>query len=419
MATWEETMRVKLSKASLASAKPSPTRYLLRDTRTVGLALKVEPSGTRTFVFEYRVPGKPSQRYNIGRYGEPWTLEQARAEAGRLRSLVDRGLDPLVERQRQGAEGRSIADLAELVLAHVAKAGRRPATLHHYRRMVERFIVPRLGRMRVADLRVEHVERLHGDLKATPVQANRVLVVLRRCLSLAERWDWIPRGSNPVRWVEHYPQRRRGEKKGVMLRPEQMARLLAVLDEEERNGSDPLALGALRLAFWTGWRTRSEILRLQWANLDLEAGQARLLQTKAAEEEYRVLSDEAVAVLRALPRVEGSPWVFPGLDPSRPRTEVRFLWEQVRRKAGLVDLEELGNFRLHDLRHNAVSWDVSRGVSLKVAGANVGHKSQRSTEVYAHFLPAHLKSAADARSQAMRQALEGARSVCRAASSSR
>ncbi len=193
-----------------------------------------------------------------------------------------------------------------------------------------------------------------------------------------------------------------------MLRPEQMARLLAALDEEERQGSPPFAIGALRLAFWTGWRTNSEILRLQWENLDLVRGEAKLLGTKRAEEEYRMLSDEAIAVLRALPRIEGSPWVFPGPDPSRPRGEVKAHWQRVRRKAGLVDLEELGNFRLHDLRHNVVSWDVSRGVSLKVAGANVGHKSQQSTEIYAHFLPAHLRDAANARSQAMRQALEAA-----------
>lgn len=75
-------MRVKLSKTNLANAKPSEMRYLLRDTRTIGLALKVEPSGTRTFLFEYSLPGKPSQRYNIGRYGEPWAVEQAGRKPG-------------------------------------------------------------------------------------------------------------------------------------------------------------------------------------------------------------------------------------------------------------------------------------------------------------------------------------------------
>jgi Arm domain-containing DNA-binding protein len=64
-------MQVKMSNSVLEGAKPRPTRYLLRDTRTVGLALKVEPSGTKTFLFEYRLAGQASQRYNIGRYGAP------------------------------------------------------------------------------------------------------------------------------------------------------------------------------------------------------------------------------------------------------------------------------------------------------------------------------------------------------------
>jgi hypothetical protein len=62
-----------------------------------------------------------------------------------------------------------------------------------------------------------------------------------------------------------------------------------------------------------------------------------------------------------------------------------------------------------DLRHNVVSWDVSRGVALEIAGKNVGHRSRRSTEVYAHFAPDALKRAADARAEAMRVAVEASR----------
>ncbi len=397
-------MRVKLSKAHLENAKPAASRYLLRDSRTVGLALKVEPSGTRTFVFEYRVKGRPSQRFNIGRYGEPWTLDQARAEAGRLRALVDRGLDPLAQRRVALCDGRSVGDLAERVLLHTEKLSRRPRTLYIYRRMLQQFILPRLGRMRVEDVTVEHVERLHTQLRATPYQANQVLQVLCRAFTLAERWGWVAPGTSPVRQVEKYREYRRGEKKAVMLDPAQIARLLGALEDQERKGADPHAVAALRIAFWTGWRTHSEILPLQWSNIDLETGRTRLLATKEADEEYRMLPDEALAVLRCLPRLEGCPWVFPGINPARHRKEVRWLWNQVRRQAGLLGLEELGNFRLHDLRHNAVSWDVSRGVSLKVAGASVGHRSQRSTEVYSHFMPAHLQAAVNARAQAMREA---------------
>lgn len=400
-------MRQKLSKAVLDAAQPQSQRYLLLDTRTVGLALKVEPSGKKTFVFEYRMLGRTSQRCTIGRFGEPWTLDMARKEAGRLRGLVDQGIDPLEEHRKarqEAAEADTLDDLMAATLEHLEKLGRRASTLKEYRRIYSVYVAKSLGRRKVEVVTSGDVAKLHARLAHIPYQANRVLAVLSRAFTLAQRWGLRPAGSNPVQFLEHYKEARRGEKKGAMLTPEQIGRLLAVLDEESARGEDPFGVAALRLAFWTGWRLKSEVLRLRWQDLDLAGGFARLLATKTEEEAYRALPDEALAVLRGLPRIEGSPWVFPGRDPMRHRTAVRWLWLKVRKRAGLVELEDLGDFRVHDLRHNAVSWDVSRGVSLKVAGASVGHKSQQSTEVYAHFLPNHLREAANARSQAMREA---------------
>lgn len=409
-------MQVKMSTSALEGAKPGPKRYLLRDSKSVGLALKVEPSGTKTFVFEYRLAGQPSQRYSIGRFGAPWTLDQARKEAGRLRSLVDQGLDPIGQKRTRLQADQSaptVGDLCERLLSYLEMQERRAKTLHEYRRLVERFLLPKLGRLRVSEVTAHHVERLHGQLRETPYQANRVLAVLSRAFNLAERWGWRQPGSNPTRHIDHYREVRRGAKKGAMLSPTQISRLLEVLDEEEQAGTDFITIAALRFAFWTGWRMHSEILRLRWADVDLETGLARLLRTKTADEEHRSLPDEALQVLRALPRPEGCPWVFPGADLSRPRTTVRRIWDRVRERAGLTGLDDLGAFRVHDLRHNAVSWDVSRGVSLKVAGANVGHKSVQATEIYSHFAPDHLRAAANARSRAMKEAAEGVAAVRR------
>ena len=400
-------MQKKLSNEGIEAAKAGPVRYLLRDTRTLGLAVKVEPTGRKSFVFEYRLAGRPSRRYSIGLYGDPWTLTTARKEAGRLRALVDQGIDPVAQRERQleaEAPRRTVAELMERVLAHAEKLERRPGTLREYRRQVAALIVPRLGRRPVESVSPEDIERLHADLRETPYFANRILALLSRAFNLAERWGWRAPGSNPTRFVERYKESRRGAKKGAMLMPEQISRLLAALDEEERLEDDPFAFAALRFAFWTGWRLRSEVLRLEWANIDLTTGQARLLRTKTAEEEYRVIPDAALEILRRLPQIASCPWVFPGRKPGEHRTTVRKIWDRVRRRAGLTDLEDLGAYRMHDLRHNAVSWDVSRGVSLKVAGANVGHKSVQATEVYSHFAPDHLRAAANARSEAMKQA---------------
>lgn len=149
-----------------------------------------------------------------------------------------------------------------------------------------------------------------------------------------------------------------------------------------------------------------EVLGLEWANLDLDNGVAKLLQTKTASEEYRQLPAEAIELLRQLTPLAHSRWVFPSRNPEEHLESVRKPWSKIRKRAELDNLEGLGPLRLHDLRHNVVSWDVSRGVPLEIAGKNVGHRSRRSTEVYAHFAPDALKRAADERARAMREAVE-------------
>ena len=131
--------------------------------------------------------------------------------------------------------------------------------------------------------------------------------------------------------------------------------------------------------------------------------------TKTAEEEYRQLPTEAIEVLSELPQI--SRWAFPGRNITDHLTHVRKPWARIRERAGLDQLDALGPLRVHDLRHNVVSWDVSRGVPLEIAGKNVGHRSRRSTEVYAHFAPDALKRAADERAEAMRAAVEASRGL--------
>jgi len=205
--------------------------------------------------------------------------------------------------------------------------------------------------------------------------------------------------------IDKYPEEKRGDRKEVMLDAEQMAQLLAAIDEEEKAGTNANACTAIRLAFRTGWRI-GEVLRLKWKNVDLEQGLAKLTQTKTSREEYRHLPEEAVRILRRLSHAPNSPYVLPGDDLKNHLTTVRRPWKKIRRRAGLDNLDGLGPLRIHDLRHNVVSWDVSRGVPLEIAGKNVGHRSRRSTEVYAHFAPTTLKRAADERAQAMRHAME-------------
>ena len=71
----------------------------LRDAVTKGLRVRVTAAGAKSYVFESKVNGK-TLRQTIGN-PDAWTIEAARAEANRLRVLVDQKTDPRdLERQR-------------------------------------------------------------------------------------------------------------------------------------------------------------------------------------------------------------------------------------------------------------------------------------------------------------------------------
>ena len=168
-----------------------------------------------------------------------------------------------------------------------------------------------------------------------------------------------------------------------------------------------LACRAIRFAFWSGWRI-SEVLRLEWKNIDLAAASAKLTHTKTQDEEHRQLPTVIAHDLQRTPRDERTGYVFPGNRQGKNLTTVRKPWVRIREIAELDSLDGLGPLRIHDLRHNVVSYDVSHGTSLEIAGRNVGHKSIQSTQTYAHFLPTSLKAAADKRAGIMQAALDTA-----------
>jgi integrase len=404
-------MRGRITKRTVDSLKPRRARFTIWDTEVTGFGCRVMPTGIKSYVFQYRTSGAgrslPAKRITIGRHGD-LTLKQARKLAASNLLKVRAGEDPTSERGPR--DRRSVADLIKRFLTDYLPNKKRPprtSTVRFYTLLLRCHVTPGLGRRAVASVTPADVEALHAKMRSRPYAANRTLSTLQQAFDQAERWGWRPRNSNPATYVERYPEPRRGSRKEVLLTPEQMARLLAAIDAEEAAGANVGACNAIRVAFWTGWRI-GEVLALQWANLDLKDGRAKLLRTKTAEEEYRRLPSEAIAVIERQMRLADSPQVFPGLARGGSLTSVRKPWGRIRRRAGLNKLEGLGALRVHDLRHNVVSWDVSRGVSLEIAGKNVGHRSRRSTEVYAHFAPDALKRAADLRAEAMRAAVEGA-----------
>ncbi len=375
------------------------------DGELTGFGVRVRATGRKTWVFQTRVRGR-LRWFTLGPCAAPGTTnggtgkagngrmaagttgsgsmgaDEARAEAQRIAALAKQGIDP-----REGPNGQgeapeeappSVADLGHRFLEDYVPVHCKPLTQVHYRRMVEKLIVPAIGGMPAGEVLRRDVAELHHALRATPYQANRMLGVLSKMFTLAEVWGWRPDGTNPCRHVKLY----REHKRERFLSPEEMARLGAVLRAAE--DEMPSAVAAIRLLLLTGCRM-SEICGLRWEYV--AADEIELPDSKTGSRAVP-LSPEARAVLASLPREPGNPFVFPGRFPGTRRVNLQRPWNIVRQRAGLEDV------RLHDLRHSFASRALALGESLTMIGKLLGHTQVQTTARYAHLARNSIQNAA-------------------------
>jgi integrase len=153
------------------------------------------------------------------------------------------------------------------------------------------------------DVTRHDVAKLHHDFRETRYQVNRLLAVLSKMFNLAERWGLRPDGSNPCRLIEKFAERKRER----MLLPVELARLGDALTSY---GGSPYAVTAVKLLVFTGARLGEVLgLKLEW--IDFDRGEARLPDSKTGPKTLH-LPPPALAVLAALPRLDGNPHVIAG-----------------------------------------------------------------------------------------------------------
>ncbi len=378
-------MRGRITKRAVDALRPADdgAEAMLWDTELKGFGCRVQRGGGKSYVLHYRAGtgrGAPIRKLTIGRHGSPWTPETARSEAKRLLGLVESGADPAAEKiARQGAP--TVADLAERFLAEHAEAKRKARTAVEYRRLLDKIILPALGKRRVADITRADVDKLHHARRATPYQANRLLAVLSKMFALAERWGLRPDGSNPCRHFEKFAEKKRER----MLSPVELARLGDAL---VAYGGSPYAVAAVKLLVFTGARL-GEVLGLRREWIDFERGEARLPASKTGAKTLH-LPPPALAVLAELPRLDGNPYVIAGAKPGAALVNLEKPWRAIRRPAGLDDV------RLHDLRHAFASVAASSGMGLPIIGKMLGHSQPATSARYAHLASDPVKAAAAA-----------------------
>jgi integrase len=382
------------------TAAPGAGNRIVYDTEVKGFGVRITAGGARSFVLNYRINGR-ERRHTIGQF-PAWTVRAAREQGAALKRDIDRGRDPLAERE-EGRDAPIVSQLADRYLAEHAEAKKKPRSIEEDRRNVRLHVRPRLGKLVIAAVTRDDIARTHNAMRGSPVGANRVLSLLSKMFALAETWGMRSQNSNPCRGIDRYRERPRER----LVTAEELTRLGDALSAHKGYWAGP---AAIRLMALTGMR-KTEVLTLKWADIKAEEGRIRLQDSKTGPKTVP-LGAPALELLSELPRGD-NPFVLPAArarrrgdagkasKESRHFVQVQTAWESVIEAAGIADL------RLHDLRHGFASIGASGGDSLFIVGKLLGHANAATTQRYSHLTTDPLRAVADRISGQVAAALNG------------
>lgn len=272
------------------------------------------------------------------------------------------------------------AFISEVYLPHI-RLRKRSWTVDE--RIARQYLSPAFGNRELSSITRQEVEnwlRNLTDRGLAPATCNRILAVLKSICSLANIHGLLPAGQSPCAGVLPFKIRTLRERH---LAPEEARKLM----RELKRSSRPEAL-ALRLLLLTGAR-KSEILRARWENIHLDQRFLTVPLSKSSKPRHLALSEEAIKVIRSIPRKLGCPWLFPDHAPDKPLSDIYIFWNRLRNALGLTDVH------IHDLRHTFASFLVNAGHSLYEVQKLLGHSDPRTTMRYTHLGQAALLTAAE------------------------
>lgn len=283
-----------------------------------GLALQVSPSGARSWILRATVG---TRRRDIGLGGFPdVTLAGAREAARTAREKIKNGIDPVEESKAKRsalaaaqASALTFSDAAAKYIAAHESGWKNAKHAAQWSATLETYAFPTIGKIRVSEIETAHVVSILESIWKTKTEtASRLRGRIESVL------DWATvrgyrKGENPARWRGHLdkllPARSKVQKVDhhAALPFGEIGAFMVELAKVEGLGAR-----ALEFAILTAARS-GEVRGATWSEIDLTAKVWTIPASRMkAEKEHRIpLSDTAVSLLEALPRIAGTDLVFP------------------------------------------------------------------------------------------------------------
>ena len=213
-----------------------------------------------------------------------------------------------------------------------------------------------------------------------PATVNSLVATLKHCIHKGSQWEML--SDETLKRMRQ-----------VKLLQENNRRLRYLSKEECQNlisncqgNTKAIVITALN----TGCR-KSEILNLQWNNIDLKNGFILLSQdmTKNSERKEIPINKTLRETLEGITRRLDIPYVFYDSATCKPYGDIKRSFNTALKRAGIRD------FHFHDLRHTFASHLVMAGVDITTVSRLLGHKTLTMTLRYAHLAPSHMVKAVD------------------------
>lgn len=392
---------------------PGKPQAFLRDSKAPTLRVRVTPSGAKAFVFEAKL-NRDTVRRTIGDV-RSWSIEKARAEANRLRVLVDSGQDPREIERQQEAERQARKAAAAAVAVTVDEAWtaylaeRKPQWgARHYADHValaraggERANRGTRGRgktisgplrpllaMPLRALDSAAIERwAAGEAKTRPTQARLALRVLKAFLGWCAdhpEYRQALAGENPAKSKKaREVLGRAGVKQDALLKEQLPAWFEAV-----RNIGNPAAAAYLQILLLTGARP-GEVLGLRWEDINTK-WKGLTIRDKVEGERVIPLTPYVSQLLHALPRRkyedgEPNPWLFSSATAADGRLTIPRNFH-----SGACKVAGIDGLTLHGLRRSFKSLTEWLEIPAGVVAQIMGHKPSATAEKHYTVRPLDL-----------------------------
>ncbi len=304
----------------------------------------------------------------------------------RLRSPAGVAEHPKDERAAKPKTRPPFKEVAAEYLRIFAPTRLKPSTVHGYKRLLDRFLLPRIGHLRLDHVDAKVVRELDAECVkrgSKPETRRKVHILIRSILR---------RFAVEAGYLEGAP--------ALPAMPKAGAKIINTLTDQEVSMILAMAPPSHRLAFLlaahAGLRA-GEIRGLKWRDVDLAGGQLVVRESvcrghtappKSGHERTVPLTRQLHAALASVRKRDrdalvsrteyGTPWREWGL---------RQAFTRARKRAGVEP------FRLHDLRHYFVTALFRRGVAAPTVQALAGHAHLTTTQRYAHVARVDLRAA--------------------------